>query len=55
VNQPTNDPNSDGVVLSESPQGGTQATAKTQITLSVGKLVQATTTADTTTAPTTTP
>ena len=54
VNEPTTDPNSDGVVLAETPQGGTQATAKTQITLSVGKLVQATTTAPTTTPTTTT-
>jgi serine/threonine-protein kinase len=55
VDQPTNDPNSDGVVLSETPQGGTQATPKTQITLSVGKLVQSATTTASTTTPTTTP
>ena len=55
VSQPVNDPNSDGVVLTESPQGGTQATAKTKITLTVGKLVETPTTTPTDTTTTTVP
>ena len=51
VYQDVTDPNSDGVVLSQSPQGGQQEPAKTLITLTVGRLVTggATTTTDTTT------
>jgi eukaryotic-like serine/threonine-protein kinase len=50
VYQPVSDPNSDGVVLSETPQGGTQAPKNTEITLTVGQL----STGDTTTGTTTT-
>jgi serine/threonine-protein kinase len=54
VYQDTTDPNSDGVVLDQSPEGGQQATPKTLITLTVGRLATGgdTTTGTTTTAPT---
>jgi eukaryotic-like serine/threonine-protein kinase len=52
ITQDVTDPNSDGVVLSQTPAGGAQEPAKTVITLVVGKLVSGdTTTADTTTTP----
>ena len=41
------DPNSDGVVLSESPPGGTQLKPGTTVNLNVGRLSSATTTATT--------
>jgi beta-lactam-binding protein with PASTA domain/predicted Ser/Thr protein kinase len=50
ITQDVTDPNSDGVVLSQTPAGGAQEPPKTVITLVVGKLVSGdTTTADTTT------
>jgi serine/threonine-protein kinase len=54
VYQDTTDPNSDGVVLDQSPQGGQQVAPKTAITLTVGHLTTGgdTTTGSTTTAPT---
>jgi len=54
VYQDTTDPNSDGVVLDQSPQGGQQVAPKTAITLTVGRLTTGgdTTTGTTTTAPT---
>jgi serine/threonine-protein kinase len=54
VYQDTSDPNSDGVVLDQSPQGGQQVAPKTAITLTVGRLTTGgdTTTGSTTTAPT---
>ena len=51
VDQDTTDPNSDGVVLDQTPSGGSQAPPKAAITLTVGRL---TTGGDTTTAATTT-
>jgi serine/threonine-protein kinase len=36
--QPTNDPNQDGIVLTQNPQGGTQAPQGTTVTIVVGKL-----------------
>jgi beta-lactam-binding protein with PASTA domain len=52
VYQDVTDPNSDGIVLSQSPQGGTQQPPKTVITLTVGRLVTGgTTTGTTTTSP----
>jgi len=55
VYQDTTDPNSDGVVLDETPQGGQQVPPKTLITLTVGHLATGgdTTTASTTTSTTT--
>jgi beta-lactam-binding protein with PASTA domain len=55
VYQDTTDPNSDGVVLDQTPEGGQQAAPKTNVTLTVGRLStggQTTTAATTTTAPT---
>jgi serine/threonine-protein kinase len=52
VQQDVTDPNSDGVVLSQTPAGGAQEPAKTVITLVVGHLVAG---GDTTTDTTTTP
>jgi serine/threonine-protein kinase len=50
--QDTNDPTQDGIVLSQSPKGGTQAKPGTTITIVVGHLVTTpTTTAATTTSP----
>jgi serine/threonine-protein kinase len=51
VAQDTDDPNADGLVISQSPDGGSQAPAKTVVTLTVGRYVAAPT--DTTTTPTT--
>jgi serine/threonine-protein kinase len=51
--QDVSDPNSDGVVLGQDPQGGSQEPPKTVIRLTVGRLVTATDT--TTTTATTTP
>jgi serine/threonine-protein kinase len=48
VYQQTTDPAQDGVVLSQSPKGGSQQPAKTVVTLTVGQLVPGT---DTTTTP----
>jgi serine/threonine-protein kinase len=54
--QDVTDPNADGIVQSQSPNGGTQETAGTKVTLVVGRLVAGgdTTTTDTTTPPDTT-
>jgi serine/threonine-protein kinase len=53
VHQPVTDPNLDGSVLSQSPEGGNQAKPGTTVTLNVGQLAQGppTTTTDTTTTP----
>jgi len=53
VYQQVTDPNADGVVLSQTPQGGMQEPPNTLITLTVGQLAQggATTTGTTTTTP----
>jgi len=52
VYQPVNDPNADGVVLSQAPQGGLQQPKNTVITLTVGQLASGgTTTGTTTTTP----
>jgi serine/threonine protein kinase len=52
VYQDVTDPSSDGIVLAQSPQGGTQAAPKSVITLTVGRVPSgATTTATTTTTP----
>jgi len=51
VYQDTTDPNSDGLVLAENPQGGTQLKPGSTVILTVGRLVTATTTATTTTTP----
>jgi beta-lactam-binding protein with PASTA domain/predicted Ser/Thr protein kinase len=53
VYQDVTDPNSDGIVLSQTPQGGTQQPPHTVITLTVGRLVTGgtTTTGTTTTTP----
>jgi beta-lactam-binding protein with PASTA domain len=48
VYQQVTDPAADGVVLSQSPQGGSQQPAKTVVTLTVGQLVAATDTTTTT-------
>ena len=56
--QDVTDPTSDGVVLDQSPGGGSQQPANTVVTLTVGKLVAGgpgTTTTSTSTLPTTTP
>jgi beta-lactam-binding protein with PASTA domain len=47
------DPNLDGSVLSQAPEGGNQAKPGTTVTLNVGQLAQGppTTTTDTTTTP----
>jgi serine/threonine-protein kinase len=56
VRQDVTDPNLDGTVLTQSPDGGTQAQPGTTVTLNVGHLAnQTTTTSSTTTATTTTP
>jgi beta-lactam-binding protein with PASTA domain len=47
--QPVTDPSQDGVVLAQSPAGGTQAPPKTKVQLTVGQI----TSGDTTTTPTT--
>jgi eukaryotic-like serine/threonine-protein kinase len=47
--QQVTDPNADGVVLSQTPQGGSQQPPKTVVTLTVGQLAQGGTTTDTTT------
>jgi serine/threonine-protein kinase len=54
VPQDTNDPNADGLVISQSPDGGSQAPAKTVVTLTVGHYV-ATPPTDTTTTTAPTP
>jgi serine/threonine-protein kinase len=51
VYQDVTDPNFDGTVLQQDPAGGGQAKPGTTVTLTVGKLAQATTTTDTTTIP----
>jgi eukaryotic-like serine/threonine-protein kinase len=53
VYQQVTDPNSDGVVLSQTPQGGTQEPKNAIVTLTVGQLVPGggTTTGNTTTTP----
>jgi serine/threonine-protein kinase len=53
VYQDVTDPNSDGIVLSQTPQGGSQAPPHTAITLTVGRLVAGATTTGTTTGATT--
>jgi len=52
VYQDVTDPNSDGIVLSQTPQGGTQQPPHTVITLTVGRLVTGGTTTTVTTTPT---
>jgi serine/threonine-protein kinase len=47
--QDVTDPNSDGIVLDQTPAGGSQEPPKTKVTLVVGRLVSDTTTTDTTT------
>jgi eukaryotic-like serine/threonine-protein kinase len=54
VHQDVTDPNFDGAVLTQSPEGGQQATAGTVVVLTIGHLVTQTTTATTTTGTTTT-
>ncbi len=54
VYQDVDDPNSDGVVLDQTPQGGAQAPPKSMVTLTVGRY-PGTTTAATTTLTTPTP
>ncbi|MDX6466011.1 MAG: eukaryotic-like serine/threonine-protein kinase, partial [Gaiellaceae bacterium] len=49
VYEPTSDPNSDGLVLSEDPPGGTQLKPGSKVTLTVGRYSTVTTTTDTTT------
>jgi eukaryotic-like serine/threonine-protein kinase len=49
VYQQTTDPTQDGVVLNQSPNGGSQQPAKTVVTLTVGQLVTGTDTTTTTT------
>jgi serine/threonine-protein kinase len=53
VHQPVTDPNLDGSVLSQGPEGGSQAKPGATVTLNVGQLGQSpsTTTTDTTTTP----
>ena len=53
VHQPVTDPNLDGSVLSQDPEGGNQAKPGVTVTLNVGQLAQSstTTTTDTTTTP----
>jgi eukaryotic-like serine/threonine-protein kinase len=48
VYQDVTDPSSDGIVLAQSPQGGTQAAPKTIVTLTVGRIVNGETTTATT-------
>ena len=55
VAQDTDDPNADGLVISQSPDGGSQAPAKTVVTLTVGRYVAAPTDTTTTTPTTLTP
>ena len=47
--QDVSDPNSDGIVLSQTPQGGSQAPPKSVVTLTVGRLVTGGTDTTTTT------
>jgi beta-lactam-binding protein with PASTA domain/predicted Ser/Thr protein kinase len=47
--QDVTDPSLDGSVLSQDPQGGTEAKPGTTVTVTVGRIAQATTTTDTTT------
>ena len=54
VYQDVNDPNNEGLVLSESPPGGTQAKPNTTVTLTVGRYRGGQTTTTTPTTPTTT-
>jgi serine/threonine-protein kinase len=54
VYQDVTDPSSDGIVLQQDPQGGTQAKPGTVVTITVGRVSSATTTT-TDTTPTTTP
>jgi serine/threonine-protein kinase len=49
VYQDVTDPNNEGLVLSQTPQGGTQAKPGSTVTLTVGRYTAATTTAATTT------
>jgi serine/threonine-protein kinase len=55
VYQDVTDPNSDGIVLNQTPVGGQQEPPHTTITLTVGRLTSSTTTATTTGTTTTTP
>ena len=54
VYEDVNDPNNEGLVLSESPPGGTQAKPNTTVTLTVGRYRGGQTTTTTPTTPTTT-
>ena len=49
--QPVTDPSQDGVVLAQSPVGGTQAPQKTKVELTVGQLAGTDTTTTTTPTP----
>jgi serine/threonine-protein kinase len=51
IYEATSDPNSEGLVLSESPAGGAQLKPGSKVTLTVGRYSSGTTTADTTTTP----
>ena len=51
VNQPTSDPNQDGIVLSQNPAGGAQAKPGSPVTITVGRITNSTTTTTTTTTP----
>jgi serine/threonine-protein kinase len=51
VYESTSDPNSDGLVLSESPGGGSQLKPGSKVTLTVGRYSAGVTTTDTTTTP----
>ena len=44
VNQPTTDPNQDGIVLSQTPAGGAQAKPGSTVTITVGRITNQTTT-----------
>jgi len=49
ITQTTDDPNSDGVVLSQSPQGGSKLPEGEAVAISVGKFKEPTTSTTTTT------
>jgi serine/threonine-protein kinase len=55
VTQPTNDPSSDGIVISQDPTGGTNGTNGETVVITVGSLQQQTTTDTTATTTTQTP
>ncbi|HLY94898.1 MAG TPA: Stk1 family PASTA domain-containing Ser/Thr kinase [Gaiellaceae bacterium] len=51
VNEPTTDPNQDGIVLSQTPAGGAQVKPGSTVTITVGRITNSTTTTPTTTTP----